>query len=158
MNLIKNLFGKVKSVWYRFRKPSYPRLAKNVVRDIPMSPEDVRVALGLHDWNDYRRTVLERFASLDWIDGERNTGRTTKLMCDALSYATEGRSVCFVAKTKGDAKIARHKLIAYAKQLGIKQKIRVVHLSRVNRVARPANSKKDPVWTVVYDHYALGIE
>jgi hypothetical protein len=49
------------------------------------SPEAIRESLGLLPWDEWERQVLaERGSDRPVLDPKRRTGRTTKMLCEAL--------------------------------------------------------------------------
>jgi hypothetical protein len=160
MNLINKIWGRTQQIFFAVFKPKrlkYPRLEKNIVRINPLSEEEIRVLLNFSPWEEFQRKVLEQCEQLSWVDGNRYTGRTTRLMVQALSLASEGHSVLFVVKNKFEEPTVRTKIVTYAKELNIEQRIRITNMDRVGRIVKKDNPK-NPKWIVIYDHYALGVD
>lgn len=93
-----------------------------------MTPEEVRIKLGMKTWDEHRLDVYlhslpERVKTLGYHNTakelDRQTGRTTKMICEALSAMSRGQSVYFIAFNQDMTKLIYQRATAYAEKLGI---------------------------------------
>lgn len=93
-----------------------------------MTPEEVRQKLGLKTWEEHRLYVYlyslpDRVKTLGFErtakELDRQTGRTTKMIIEALSAMSCGQSVYFVAYNQDMTKFIYKRAAEYAEKLGI---------------------------------------
>lgn len=86
-----------------------------------MTPEEIRVRLGLRPWEDHARQVREFFAGQPRMLPEvgRRSGRTTRLMVDTLSAMSEGRTSVVVLFNNDSRHIFRELLRENLTRLGV---------------------------------------
>ncbi|WP_437647843.1 hypothetical protein [Sorangium sp. So ce362] len=84
-----------------------------------MTPDEVRAAAGLIPFDVYARAAAESTARRHpGADPKRGTGRTTRMLCDALAAASEGRQVHIVAGRRW-AEVRRAQLERQARGLAL---------------------------------------
>lgn len=89
-----------------------------------MTAEEIRIRLGLKPFDEFEYDVLCSLKDRKGLTRKeainerfRQTGRTTKVFCQALSAISNGNKVVFLSDSGSTTKRAREKLKDYAKLL-----------------------------------------
>ncbi|WP_437958580.1 hypothetical protein WME76_02220 [Sorangium sp. So ce119] len=87
-----------------------------------MTPDEVRIAAGLIPFDDYARAASAAMAQrFPGVKPWRGTGRTTRMLCEALAAASEGRRVHVVAGRRGGWRLPhlQRQALGLARQAGL---------------------------------------
>jgi hypothetical protein len=119
-----------------------------------MTPEEVRIALSLRPFDEFARASGEttRLQMLSMMteeqvraEGPRRTGRTTRMIVEALAAASLGRHVVFVSRSLESARTILKYAQEFAHRLGIP-----INLFQAAASSRSANQNTRN--TVFTDH------
>ena len=100
------------------------------------SPDDIRIALGLKPWDEWRLTQIKHFLNrgashvstaeaLDFIDNKRATGRTTKLLIEAV-HTAQTHKVLMMGRTTRHSEDLTEQAIEMCRKLKLDSAIKKI--------------------------------